>query len=49
MKVVYTDEALGDLDTIAEWLTVHYPAVAPVVARRIQSVVAHLARWPKSP
>jgi len=48
MKVVYTDEALSDLDAIADWLIVHYPAVAPVVARRIQSVVAHVARWPKS-
>ncbi|NVN86536.1 MAG: type II toxin-antitoxin system RelE/ParE family toxin [Rhodopseudomonas sp.] len=48
MKVVYTDEALRDLDAIADWLTAHYPTVAPAVGRRIQSVVAHIARWPQS-
>ena len=48
MKVVYTEEALKDLDAIAEWLIVHYPAVAPVVGRRIQSIVARIARWPES-
>ena len=48
MKVVYTEEALRDLDAIADWLMVHYPAVAPIVERRIRSVVAHIARWPES-
>jgi plasmid stabilization system protein ParE len=48
MKVVYTDEAIHDLDAIADWLTLHYPAVAPAVERRIQSVVSHIARWPES-
>lgn len=48
MKVVYTDEALNDLTAIAEWLTVHYPTVAPRVERRIRHVVAHIARWPAS-
>jgi plasmid stabilization system protein ParE len=48
MKVVYTEEALKDLDAIADWLIVHYPAIAPVIERRIRSVVAHIARWPES-
>jgi toxin ParE1/3/4 len=48
MKVVYTEEALEDLDAIADWLIAHYPAVAPAVERRIRSVVAHIARWPES-
>jgi toxin ParE1/3/4 len=48
MKVVYTEEALKDLDAIADWLIVHYPAVAPLVERRIRSIVAHIARWPES-
>jgi plasmid stabilization system protein ParE len=48
MKVVYTDEALNDLAAIADWLTVHYPTVAPVVERRIRHLVAHIARWPAS-
>jgi toxin ParE1/3/4 len=48
MKVVYTEEALRDLDAIADWLIIHYPAVAPIIERRIRSVVAHIARWPES-
>jgi plasmid stabilization system protein ParE len=48
MKVVYTEESLKDLDAIADWLSVHYPTVAPAVERRIRSVVAHIARWPES-
>jgi len=48
MKVVYTEEALKDLDAIADWLIAHYPAVAPSVERRIRSVVTHIARWPQS-
>jgi toxin ParE1/3/4 len=48
MKVVYTEEALRDLDAIADWLILHYPAVAPAVERRIRHVVAHIARWPES-
>ena len=48
MKVVYTEDALGDLDAIADWLIVHYPSVAPVVERRIRSAVANIARWPES-
>jgi toxin ParE1/3/4 len=48
MKVVYTDEALRDLDAIADWLIAHYPAVAPIVERRIRVVVAQIARWPES-
>jgi plasmid stabilization system protein ParE len=48
MKVAWTDEALKDLDAIADWLIVHYPAVAPVVERRIRSIVAHITRWPES-
>ena len=48
MKVVYTEEALNDLDAIASWLMVHYPALAPTIERRIRFVVAHIARWPQS-
>src|SRR5262249_52494242 len=48
MKVVYTGEALNDLAAIADWLTLHYPRVAPLVERRIRRVVAHIARWPAS-
>jgi plasmid stabilization system protein ParE len=32
MKIVYTEDALNDLDAIADWLIVHYSAVAPAIA-----------------
>src|ERR1700710_1373127 len=48
MKVVYTEDALNDLDAIADWLIVHYPAVAPAVERRIRRAVANIARGPES-
>ena len=48
MRVVYTDEALRDIEAIAEWLAAHYPTVAPAVEKRILSVVAHIARVPQS-
>ncbi len=48
MKVVYTDEALRDVEAIAEWLAAYYPTVAPAVEKRIRSVVAHISRFPQS-
>jgi plasmid stabilization system protein ParE len=48
MKVVYTEDALNDLDAIADWLIIHYPAVAPAFERRIRRAVANIAQWPES-
>ena len=48
MKVLYTPAALRDLAEIAEWLAVHYPTIAPVVERRIRTVVGQIGRWPES-
>jgi len=48
MKVVYTDDALRDLDEITLWLKSHYPGVGTAVERRLRLVVAHIARWPES-
>lgn len=48
MKVVWTDEALHDLKEIAEYLSLHYPAIAPSVGLRIQAVVGRIGRWPQS-
>jgi toxin ParE1/3/4 len=48
MKVVYTDQALRDIDEITAWLTLHYPGIGAAVERRIRLVVGHLARWPES-
>jgi toxin ParE1/3/4 len=48
MKVLYTPAALADLGEIADWLTIHYPAIAAAVERRIRMVVARTGRWPES-
>jgi len=48
MKVVYTAAALGDLAEIAEWLSIHYPSIAPAVEQRIRQVVSIVERWPES-
>ena len=48
MKVVYTEDALNDLDAIVDWLIVHYPAVAPALERSIRRAVANIALWPES-
>jgi plasmid stabilization system protein ParE len=48
MKVICAEDALRDLDEIADWLAVHYPAVAPMVEQRIRAVVARIGRWQES-
>ncbi|HEX5507823.1 MAG TPA: type II toxin-antitoxin system RelE/ParE family toxin [Pseudolabrys sp.] len=48
MKIVFTAAARNDLRDIGEWLTLHYPAVAPHVERRIRNIVARIGRWPES-
>jgi len=48
MKVVYTPAALRDLAAIADWLANHYPAIAPLVERRIRAAVDQIIRWPES-
>ena len=48
MKVVWTDEALRDLDEIAEYVATHYPKVAPAIEDRIRAVVGRISRWPQS-
>ncbi len=48
MKVVYTDDALHDIDEITLWPKARYPGVGAAVERRLRLVVAHIARWPES-
>jgi toxin ParE1/3/4 len=48
MKVVLTEPALSDLESISTYLTINHPAVAPAVRKRIQAVLAHIGRWPDS-
>lgn len=48
MRVVYTDDALREIDQITLWLKAHYPGVGAAVERRLRLVVAHIVRWPDS-
>jgi len=48
MRVVYTDEALADLEAIVEFMASHYPASYPSFERRLQIVEARIAAWPHS-
>ena len=47
MKVLWTEDALRDLDDIAAYLLEHHPAIAAKVGARIESAVAWIARWPE--
>jgi plasmid stabilization system protein ParE len=48
MKVVYTDEALADLDEILEYIASHYPAVHALFERRLRAIEARISAWPES-
>jgi toxin ParE1/3/4 len=48
MKVVYTQEALADLDAILEFISWHYPGVYAAFERRTQAVEARIGAWPES-
>ena len=48
MKVVWTDEALDDLNEIVGYVTERFPAVAPPLERCIRDTVARIRHWPQS-
>lgn len=48
MKVLWTDEALRDLDEIVGYILIHYPKAAPAFDARIRAVISRLGRWPNS-
>ena len=48
MKVVWTDEALRDLEEITAYVLVHFPSTAPALDQRIRAVLAWIRRWPES-
>ena len=48
MKVVYTDEALADLEAILEFIASHYPASYASFERRLQTIEARISAWPQS-
>ncbi|MBV9755676.1 MAG: type II toxin-antitoxin system RelE/ParE family toxin [Alphaproteobacteria bacterium] len=48
MKLAWTDAALDDLRTIAEYLVANHPDVAGTVHRRLHLVLERIAQWPES-
>lgn len=48
MRVVYTTEALADLDGIFSFIANNYPAISEAFQDRLHAVVARVSRWPES-
>jgi len=48
MEVIYTDEALGDLDEILEFIESNYPTISAAFEKRLRDVERRIGRWPKS-
>jgi plasmid stabilization system protein ParE len=48
MKVIYTDEALRDLDQILEFIELHYPAISVAFEERLRAIEQRIGSWPKS-
>ena len=48
MKVVYTDEALRDLDEILTYITANYPTAYAPFEKRLRTAVARIDAWPES-
>jgi toxin ParE1/3/4 len=48
MRVVYTDEALRDLDEILSFIAVHHPTIALSFQQRLRTVLQRIGKWPKS-
>ncbi|MBR1283950.1 type II toxin-antitoxin system RelE/ParE family toxin [Bradyrhizobium sp. AUGA SZCCT0177] len=48
MKVVYTEEALRNLDDISDYIRQNYPTISETFRLRLQFVVARIAKWPES-
>ena len=48
MKVVYTDEALHDLDDILKYIAANFPAAYQGFASRLQAVERRIGQLPQS-
>jgi plasmid stabilization system protein ParE len=48
MKVIYTDEALRDLDEILAFIELNYPTILAAFEKRLRSVEQRIGRRPKS-
>jgi len=48
MKVVYTDEALRDLDGILGFIAERYPTISASFENRLRVAVTRIGAWPAS-
>ncbi len=48
MKVVFTDDAVRDLDEILQYISGHYPSVYQPFEIRLQAIVSRIGAWPES-
>jgi toxin ParE1/3/4 len=48
MKVVYTNEALRDLDEILTYIAANYPTAYAPFEKRLHTAVARIGAWPES-
>jgi len=48
MKVIYTDEALRDLEEILAFIELNYPTILAAFEERLRAIEQRVGRWPKS-
>jgi toxin ParE1/3/4 len=48
MKVVFTDDALRDLDEILRYISMNYPGVYAPFETRLRTIVTRIGSWPES-
>ena len=48
MKVIYTGEALDNLDGILAFIATNYPAKSAAFEKRLRTVVMRIGAWPES-
>ncbi len=47
MRVIYTEEALENLDGILAYIASNYPTVYEAFQSRLQSVIKRISEWPR--
>ena len=48
MRVVYTDDALRDLDEILTYIAANYPTAYAPFEKRLHTAIARIGAWPES-
>ncbi len=48
MKVVFTDEALDNLDGILAYIASSYPTISAAFEKRLRTVITRIGAWPQS-